>query len=443
MNVTPLEPGWEGHVTLEFSNTTPLPGEGLRQRRRVPVPVPSGQRALRGQLRRPRRQIYGPEGRDAAEAVSRHCEERATGNPAGLLRSLAMTDDDFDEADNSTPPIRSPSRASGSGCRTASSISTAIRSARCRGARRRRLRETAERQWGDDLIASWNKHGWIDWPTRIAAKLAPIVGAKPSELLIADSTSVCLFKLLAAAVQARPGRKTILTQQRNFPTDLYVAQGLADMLGLDAESGRAATRSSARSTTDTAVVTLTHVDYRSAAFYDMRAINEAAHAAGRSSSGTCRTAPARSSSTSMARGCDLAVGCGYKYLNGGPGAPAFLYVAERSAGRAAIAAAGLDGPCRALRLRRRLSARRRHPELPDRHAVDPRARRARSRARHLRRHRDARPRSQVARAVAAVHRRGRSALRRRSAPRLARATRRSAAATSSSRIPRAMRSCRR
>src|SRR5437763_16100036 len=96
----------------------------------------------------------------------------------------------------------------------------------------RALAETAERQWGEDLIASWNKHGWIDWPTRIAAKLAPIVGAKPTELLIADSTSVCLFKLLAAAVRARPGRTTILTQRHNFPTDLYVAQGLAEMLGL-------------------------------------------------------------------------------------------------------------------------------------------------------------------------------------------------------------------
>src|SRR6266545_1623626 len=80
------------------------------------------------------------------------------------------------------------------------------------------LRRTAEEQWGKDLVASWNKHGWIDWPTRIAAKLAPIVGAKPNELLIADSTSVCLFKLLAAAAKARPGRRTILTQQRNFPT---------------------------------------------------------------------------------------------------------------------------------------------------------------------------------------------------------------------------------
>src|SRR5262245_42680448 len=100
------------------------------------------------------------------------------------------------------------------------------------GATAARLREVTERQWGDDLISSWNKHGWIEWPARIAAKLAPLVGARPEELLIADSTSVCLFKLLAAAVQARPGRKTILTQQRNFPTDLYVAQGLAEMLGL-------------------------------------------------------------------------------------------------------------------------------------------------------------------------------------------------------------------
>ena len=91
------------------------------------------------------------------------------------------------------------------------------------------LREVIERQWGEDLITSWNKHNWIDWPTRIAGKLAPIVGARPNELLIADSTSVCLFKLLAAAVAARPGRKTILTEQGNFPTDLYAAQGLLEL----------------------------------------------------------------------------------------------------------------------------------------------------------------------------------------------------------------------
>src|SRR3954463_1621429 len=129
------------------------------------------------------------------------------------------------------------------------------------------LAQTAQHQWGEDLIASWNKHGWIDWPRRVAAKLAPIVGAKPGELLIADSTSVCLFKLLAAAVRARPGRRTIVTQQRNFPTDLYVAQGLAEMLGLTL---RAVPADEVASTIDedTAVVTLTHVDYRSAGFHD-------------------------------------------------------------------------------------------------------------------------------------------------------------------------------
>ena len=189
------------------------------------------------------------------------------------------------------------------------------------------LANAAERQWGEDLIASWNKHGWIDWPTRIAAKLAPIVGAKPSELLIADSTSVCLFKLLAAALRARPGKRTVLTQRGNFPTDRYVAQGLAEMLGLTltavpAEDVLAAIDG------DTAVVTLTHVDYRSAAIHDMRAINDAAHAAGALTVwDLSHSAGAIELDLTGARS-DLAVGCGYKYLNGGPGAPAFLYVAQ-------------------------------------------------------------------------------------------------------------------
>ncbi|WP_028969994.1 kynureninase [Sphingomonas sp. URHD0057] len=191
-----------------------------------------------------------------------------------------------------------------------------------------KLVETAEAQWGEDLIASWNKHGWIDWSTRIAAKLAPIVGARPNELLIADSTSVCLFKLLAAAVRARPGRRTIVTQQRNFPTDLYVAQGLADMLGLRLRSVPAADVLSAIDE-DTAVVTLTHVDYRSAAFYDMRALNAAAHAAGALTLWDLSHSAGAIEIDLDDTGCDLAVGCGYKYLNGGPGAPAFLFVAER------------------------------------------------------------------------------------------------------------------
>jgi kynureninase len=189
------------------------------------------------------------------------------------------------------------------------------------------LADTVGRQWGEDLIASWTKHDWIDWPLRIAAKLSPIVGAKPSELLIADSTSVCLFKLLAAAVRARPGRRTILTQRRNFPTDLYVAQGLAEMLGLRLEA--VAAEEVGAIDEDTAVVTLTHVDYRSAAFHDMRAINEAAHAAGALTVWDLSHSAGAIEVDLDGTGSDLAVGCGYKYLNGGPGAPAFLYVAER------------------------------------------------------------------------------------------------------------------
>ena len=190
-----------------------------------------------------------------------------------------------------------------------------------------RLAATAERQWGEDLIASWNKHGWIDWPARIAAKLAPIVGAKPSELLIADSTSICLFKLLAAAAKARPGRNTFLSQAGNFPTDLYVAQGLGEMLGMQLKTVAAEEIATAIDA-DTAVVTVTHVDYRSAAFYDMRAVNEAARAAGALVVWDLSHSAGAVELDLNATGCDLAVGCGYKYLNGGPGAPAFIYVAE-------------------------------------------------------------------------------------------------------------------
>jgi kynureninase len=189
------------------------------------------------------------------------------------------------------------------------------------------LLNTAEQQWGEHLIASWNKHGWIDSPTSIAAKLAPIVGAGPNELVIADSTSVCLFKLLAAAVRARPGRKTILSQKRNFPTDLYVAQGLADMFGLSLETVEPDEIPGAIDS-ETAVVTLTHVDYRSAAFYDMRAVNDAAAAAGALVVWDLSHSAGAVELDLNGSGAELAVGCGYKYLNGGPGAPAFLYVAE-------------------------------------------------------------------------------------------------------------------
>ena len=190
-----------------------------------------------------------------------------------------------------------------------------------------RLRATAEHQWGEDLIASWTRHGWIDLPQRVAAKLAPIVGVRPDELLIADSTSVSLFKLLSAAVRDRPGRSTILTAQGNFPTDLYVAQSLADMLGLRLRAVAPEQVTNAVDE-DTAVVTLTHVDYRSAARHNIAAVNTAAHAAGALTLWDLSHSAGAVELGLNGSGCDLAVGCGYKYLNGGPGAPAFLFVAE-------------------------------------------------------------------------------------------------------------------
>ena len=137
-----------------------------------------------------------------------------------------------------------------------------------------KLAGRVERQWGEDLIASWNRHGWIDAPSRVAGKLSPLLGAAAHELLIADSTSVCLFKLLAAAVQARPGRPVILSEQGNFPTDLYVAQGLAQLVPelrlVTVGAGEIAGAIDER----TAVVMLTQVDYRSGARHDMAADRE-------------------------------------------------------------------------------------------------------------------------------------------------------------------------
>ena len=190
------------------------------------------------------------------------------------------------------------------------------------------IESVVRNQWGEDLIASWTRHDWIEAPRRVAAKLAPIVGAAPDQLLIADSTSVSLFKLLSAAVQARPGRRVILTQEGNFPTDLYVAQGLADMLGLELRQV-AADAITAAIDDQVAAVTLTHVDYRSSARHDMRSINRSAREAGALTLWDLSHSAGAIELDLDEDGCDLAVGCGYKYLNGGPGAPAFLYVAER------------------------------------------------------------------------------------------------------------------
>jgi kynureninase len=189
-----------------------------------------------------------------------------------------------------------------------------------------RMQALVAQEWGESLIGGWNKHGWIDAPIDVGARIAALVGAKAHEVIVADSTSVNLFKLLVAAARASGGRR-ILTESGNFHTDLHVAAGVAELLGLELDI---APRSDvlARIGPDVAVLLLTHVHYKSAERFDMSAVTAQAKAAGvrtlwdlSHSAGAVPLALGEASA-------ELAVGCGYKYLNGGPGAPAFLYVAE-------------------------------------------------------------------------------------------------------------------
>ncbi len=192
-----------------------------------------------------------------------------------------------------------------------------------------RLQQVATQQWGDGLIRSWNAHDWIGAARRIGAKIAPFIGAQPDEVVVADSTSANLYKLLVAALKARPGRTTILSEPGNFPTDLYIADGAAWSVG-DAQIRTLPVDTMVDAIDDdVAVVMLTHVHYKSGAMLDMAGITAAAQARGAlvlwDLSHSVGAVPLDLT------GCnaDLAVGCGYKYLNGGPGAPAFLYVAKR------------------------------------------------------------------------------------------------------------------
>jgi len=191
-----------------------------------------------------------------------------------------------------------------------------------------RQREVVEHEWGSSLIRSWNAHDWIGAPQRIGAKIAALIGARPHEVIVADSVSVNLFKLIVAGASLSPDRPVLLSEAGNFRTDLYVAAGAAELLPdlrlevveRDAVEGAIGA--------DTNLLLLTHVHYKAGFRFDMAAVTVRAKAAG------ARTIWDLSHSAGAVPldlnrdGVELAVGCGYKYLNGGPGAPAFLYVAE-------------------------------------------------------------------------------------------------------------------
>jgi len=203
-----------------------------------------------------------------------------------------------------------------------------------------RLAEVLTEQWGGRLIRAWSE-GWMELPRTLGDRIGEaLLGAAPGQVVVADSTTVCFYKLATAALAARAGRTEIVTDRNNFPTDRYVLESLAAERGLtvrwidaDPRTGPQPEEVAALVGPNTALVTFTQIDYRSAYILDSRAITHVAHAAGALTlwdlSHSVGAIPVALDDEQI----DLAVGCTYKYLNGGPGAPAFIYVrAEHQAG---------------------------------------------------------------------------------------------------------------
>ncbi|MDP2370385.1 kynureninase, partial [Rhodoferax sp.] len=192
-----------------------------------------------------------------------------------------------------------------------------------------RVAEVVANEWGEGLIRSWNSAGWFEAPQRLGNKIARLIGAGPDEVVATDSTSVNLFKVLSAALtlarQNDPARRRIVSERSNFPTDLYIAQGLCQERGCELQlvepEGIAAAL-----TAEVAVLMLTHVNYRTGAMHDMSAVTAAAHAAGILIVWDLAHSAGAVPVDLRAAKADFAIGCGYKYLNGGPGAPAFVWV---------------------------------------------------------------------------------------------------------------------
>jgi len=192
-----------------------------------------------------------------------------------------------------------------------------------------RLNQVIAEEWGTGLIRSWNAAHWIDAPARIGDKIARLIGASAGEVIVADSTSVNLFKLLAGALRLQPGRHFILTESANFPTDLYIAQGLIELLDGN-HALRVVERGELERALDgsVAILMLTHVDYASGEIHDMRRLTNAAHQHGTLALWDLSHSAGAVPVDLKASQVDLAIGCGYKYLNGGPGAPAYLFIAR-------------------------------------------------------------------------------------------------------------------
>jgi len=190
------------------------------------------------------------------------------------------------------------------------------------------LNRVVEEEWGQGLIRSWNQQGWVDSQLRLGDSIGELLGAGPRQVLVADSTSVNLYKLAAAALDINPQRRVILTDLDNFPTDTYILQGLTEQRQLELRCVPSSAILDAIDD-DTALVALTHVNYKSGRVFDMAHVTKFAQQQGALVLWDLSHSVGALPVSLDAAGVDFAVGCGYKYLNGGPGAPAFLYVATR------------------------------------------------------------------------------------------------------------------
>ncbi len=189
-----------------------------------------------------------------------------------------------------------------------------------------RATKTIEAEWGQQLIRAWNTAGWMDLPRKVGDRIAGLIGAPDGSVATGDTLSIKVYQALAAALKMRPDRRVILSDKGNFPSDLYMAQGLIDTIDKDYELQTPAPEDVANAITDNvAVVMLTQVDYRSGRMHDMKAITEKAHAAGAVMIWDLAHSAGAVPVDLTGSNAEFAVGCSYKYLNGGPGAPAFIY----------------------------------------------------------------------------------------------------------------------